>query len=181
MQCRHRFFFRAGARPKTSSNPPSSLNSRSAFKPFSAFNMSSMSRRTASELLRDRNTLRRRRTLPVSRRRFVRVSRLQFIITPVCNNIHEYTHPGEERPPLTSTSDSVRWRGGVARGRRARGNVAIPAHHTISARAAQRDYPDIGALARQDCNGLRLSSEQSQGVEAHVLAASNFAALRQIS
>src|SRR5208282_4996168 len=63
-QRNHRFF--AGARPKTSSGPPSFLRLRRASRPVSTASRSSTTRRTASELLRDWRALRSRRIFPTS-------------------------------------------------------------------------------------------------------------------
>jgi hypothetical protein len=56
-------FFFTRARLNTSSSPPSSLSVRSAARPFSTFRVSSIARRTASELLRERKVLRSSRIL----------------------------------------------------------------------------------------------------------------------
>src|SRR5207237_633063 len=80
---RNHFFF-VGARPKTSSGPPSLRRICSAWRPASTARRSSITRLTASELLRDWRALRSRCTFPTSSKRFVRVNAARPMVNPRC-------------------------------------------------------------------------------------------------
>jgi len=71
-QRNHLFFVRA--RPKTSSGPPGLRRFCRTWRPASTARRSSITRLTASELLRDWRALRSRCTFPTSSKRFVRVN-----------------------------------------------------------------------------------------------------------
>jgi hypothetical protein len=81
-----------GARPKTSSGPPSSRRVRKAPRPVSTASRSSITRRTASELLREWRVLRSCWTLADSSKRLVRVNALLMAISQVCMSKLDYTH-----------------------------------------------------------------------------------------
>ena len=87
----HRRF--AGARSKRSSRPPRLRKRRRACRPASTARRSSMTIRTASELLRDWRASRSRRTFPVSSKRCVRINAVRCMnrFSTACRFTHNYT------------------------------------------------------------------------------------------
>src|SRR6516165_1100842 len=86
----HDFF--AGARPKTSAGPPSLRRFLRARRPASTARRSSITSRTASELLRDWRALRSRWTFLTSSKRFVRVNAALLTDTLQCVCSFEIIH-----------------------------------------------------------------------------------------